>query len=119
MSDGVALVPKIFAVIASGILALVLSGDINKNGQIKVTRGVLMRIFCSVCISVFGGSFFIESYGLLKMSPVSQGFIFLIAGAFGLLVIGIFYQSIALLRGKPLSAVIGEIAAAFKAIWSK
>ncbi|MDM1246848.1 hypothetical protein HX005_08230 [Acinetobacter sp. R933-2] len=39
-----------------------------------------------------------------------------IFAVFGLLAIGIVYQSIALLKGKPLSEVISEIKAAFISI---
>lgn len=38
---------------------------------------------------------------------------------FGLLGIGIAYQSIALLQGKPISEVISEVKAAFLAILGK
>jgi len=46
-----------------------------------------------------------------------QGFIMLMFAMFGLLSIGILYQSIALLKSKPLPEVISEIKAAFLAIW--
>lgn len=112
-------IPKILAIIASAVLALVLSGDIDKNGNIKITRGLIMRVLCALSISLFGGSFIIETRGLSDLSSLSQGFVYLMAGAFGLLVVGVFYQSIALLRGKRLSVVSGEIAGAFKAIWGR
>ena len=35
---------KTAAIIASVILELVLSGDIDKHGNIKITRGLLMRV---------------------------------------------------------------------------
>ena len=47
-----------------------------------------------------------------------QGFIMLMFAVFGLLFIGIAYQSIALLKGKSVSEVIAEIKAAFVAIIS-
>ena len=47
-----------------------------------------------------------------------QGFIMLMFAVFGLLIIGIAYQSIALLKGKSLAEVIAEVKAAFIAIIS-
>lgn len=112
-------IPKIIAIIASAILALVLSGDIDKKGNIKITRGLLMRVLCALSISLFGGAFIIEFYGLSKMSNLSQGFVFLLVGAFGLLIIGVIYQCVSLLHGKPLSVVTAEVSGAFKAIWGR
>jgi len=56
---------------------------------------------------------------MLKTSTMYQGFIMLMFAVFGLMAIGILYQSIALLKGKPLSEVIAEIKAAFLAILGK
>jgi len=111
--------PKVAAIIASAVLALVLSGDIDKHGNIKITRGLLMRVLCAVSISLFGGSFIIETRGLSDLSSLSQGFVYLMTGAFGLLLVGVAYQSIALLKGKPIHIVTAEVSAAFKAIWGR
>lgn len=46
-----------------------------------------------------------------------QGFVMLKFAVFGLLAISILYQSIALLKGKPLPEVISEIKSAFVSIW--
>jgi hypothetical protein len=53
---------------------------------------------------------------MLKTSTMYQGFIMLMFAVFGLMAIGILYQSIALLKGKPLSEVITEIKSAFISI---
>ncbi len=107
---------KIFPAVIGAILALVLSGDIDKEGKIKVSVGVATKFACSVTVSLYGGSAFIEHFELLEHSTMFQGFIMLIFAVFGLLVIGIAYQSIALLKGKSMSEVITEVKAAFVSI---
>ena len=107
---------KIFPAVIGAILALVLSGDIDKDGKIQVTLGVIMKFVFSVSVSLYGGSAFIEYYELSRYSHMAQGFVMLIFAVFGLLAIGILYQSIALMQGKPLSEVITEVKAAFISI---
>ncbi|MDA3498395.1 hypothetical protein [Acinetobacter baumannii] len=109
---------KIFPAAIGAILALVLSGDIDTNGKIQVSLGVITKFVCSVTVSLYGGTAFIEHYGYLNSSTMFQGFIMLMFAVFGLLIIGIAYQSIALLKGKSMSQVIAEIKAAFVAIIS-
>lgn len=109
---------KIFPAIIGAILALVLSGDIDKDGKIQITPGVITKFVCSVTVSLYGGSAFIEHYGFLSTSTMFQGFIMLVFAVFGLLVIGIAYQSIALMKGKKISEIIAEVKSAFVAIIS-
>ncbi|MCM1958179.1 hypothetical protein NCZ17_02175 [Acinetobacter modestus] len=109
---------KIFPAVVGAILALVLSGDIDANGKIQISLGVITKFVCSVTVSLYGGSAFIEHYGYLTSSTMFQGFIMLMFAVFGLLFIGIAYQSIALLKGKTMSEVIAEIKSAFIAIIS-
>ena len=109
---------KIFPAVIGAILALVLSGDIDANGKIQISLGVITKFVCSVTVSLYGGSAFIEHYGYLASSTMFQGFIMLMFAVFGLLFIGIAYQSIALLKGKSMSDVIAEIKSAFIAILS-
>ena len=109
---------KIFPAIVGAILALVLSGDIDKEGKIQVSLGVISKFLFSVSVSLYGGSAFIEYYELSKYSHMAQGFVMLMFAVFGLLAIGIVYQSIALMQGKSLAEVIAEVKAAFVAIVS-
>ena len=109
---------KVVPAIVGAILALVLSGDIDDNGKIQISLGVITKFACSVTVSLYGGSAFIEHYGYLNSSTMFHGFIMLMFAVFGLLFIGIAYQSIALLKGKSMSQVIAEIKAAFVAIVS-
>ena len=109
---------KVVPAVVGAILALVLSGDIDKNGKIQVSLGVIGKFLFSVSVSLYGGSAFIEYYELSKYSHMAQGFVMLMFAVFGLLGIGILYQSIALMHGKPLSEVISEAKAAFISILS-
>ena len=107
---------KAVPAVVGAILALVLSGDIDKEGRIQVSMGVIGKFLFSVSVSLYGGSAFIEYYDLSKYSHMAQGFVMLIFAVFGLLAIGILYQSIALMQGKPLVEVISEVKAAFISI---
>lgn len=110
---------KVIPAVVGAILALVLSGDIDKDGKIQVSMNVIVKFMASVTVSLYGGSAFIEHFELVKTSTMYQGAIMLFFAVFGLLGIGIAYQSIALLQGKPISEVISEVKAAFLAILSK
>ena len=109
---------KVVPAVVGAILALVLSGDIDKNGKIQVSLGVIGKFLFSVSVSLYGGSAFIEYYELSKYSHMAKGFVMLMFAVFGLLAIGIVYQSIALMQVKPLSEVISEVKAAFISILS-
>ena len=109
---------KVVPAVVGAILALVLSGDIDKNGKIQISLGVIGKFLFSISVSLYGGSAFIEYYELSKYSHMAQGFVMLMFAVFGLLAIGIVYQSIALLKGKSLAEVIAEIKSAFIAIVS-
>ncbi|MEG1856478.1 MAG: hypothetical protein RR231_13390, partial [Acinetobacter sp.] len=80
---------KIIAAVMGAILALILSGDIDTQGRIKITVGVILKFAISVAISLYGGSAFIEYYQLTHYSMQSQGFVMLIFAVFGMLLIGI------------------------------
>lgn len=108
---------KVIPAIVGAILALVLSGDIDKDGKIQISLGVIGKFAASVTVSLYGGAAFIEHYGLLKTSIMFQGFIMFLFAVFGLLAIGIVYQSIAMMKGKPLHEVVVDIKSAFLAIW--
>lgn len=107
---------KAVPAVVGAILALVLSGDIDKNGKIQVTLGVIGKFLFSVLVSLYGGAAFIEYYELNQYSHMAQGFVMLIFAVFGLLAIGIVYQSIALMQGKSIAEVIAEVKSAFIAI---
>jgi len=107
---------KAIPAVVGAILALVLSGDIDKDGKIKVSINVIFKFIASVTVSLYGGSAFIEHFNMLKTSTMYQGFIMLMFAVFGLLAIGIVYKAVEMWKGKTLSEVIAEIKAAFLAI---
>ena len=92
--------------------------SLPQMGKIQVSLGVITKFIFSVLVSLYGGAAFIEYYELAKYSHMAQGFVMLMFAVFGLLFIGIFYQSIALMKGKPLPDVIAEIKEAFISIIS-
>ena len=51
---------KIIPAVVGAILALVLSGDIDKTGKIQVSLGVITKFIFSVLVSLYGGAAFIE-----------------------------------------------------------
>ena len=114
---GLPLLLKIIAAIMGAILALILSGDIDTQGRIKITVGVILKFTISVAISLYGGSAFIEYYQLTSYSLMSQGFVMLIFAVFGMLLIGILYQSMQLWKGKTISEIIAEVKSAFIAMF--
>lgn len=110
---------KIIAAVMGAILALILSGDIDTQGRIKITIGVILKFSISVAISLYGGAACIEYYQLQQYSHMTQGFVMLLFAVFGMLLIGIWYQSMQLLKGKTFSEIIIEVKAAFAAMFNK
>lgn len=113
------ILPKLVAAIVGALLALVLSGDIDKDGYIKIRRGVVLRFSIGVFISLFGGSYIIETHKMEHLSAMAQGSVFLLTAVFGLLTIGILYQSVEMMRGKTLSEIATEVSCAFRAIFKR
>ena len=108
---------KIIAAIMGAILALILSGDIDTQGRIKITIGVILKFSISVTISLYGGAACIEYYQLQQYSQMAQGFVMLVFAIFGMLCIGIAYQSVQLLKGKSFNEIISEVKEALGAIF--
>lgn len=111
--------PKVFAAVIGAIFGLMLSGDIGKDGKIQVNMSVIVKFTIAVTISLFGGAAHIEFMGYQDYSVMTQGAIMLVWAVFGMLAIGIVYQAIALLQGKPLSAIVKEVKDAAFAIFGK
>ena len=108
---------KIIAAVVGAIFALTLSGDIDTEGRIKITMGVIMKFTFSVAISLYGGSAFIEYYGWHVYSHMTQGFVMLIFAIFGMLCIGIVYQAVQLMKGKSISEIAFEVKETFRSIF--
>ena len=108
---------KVVPAVVGAILALVLSGDIDKDGKIQVSLSVIGKFLFSISVSLYGGSAFIEYYELSKYSHMAQGFVMLMFAVFGMLCIGILYQSIQLMKGKSLTEIIVEVKETFSSIF--
>ena len=109
---------KILAAVVGAIFALTLSGDIDKEGRIKITMGVIMKFTFSVAISLYGGAAFIEYHELAaRYSHMAQGFVMLMFAVFGMLCIGILYQAVQLMKGKSLAEIIVEVKETFSSIF--
>ncbi len=111
--------PKVFAAVIGAVFGLMLSGDIGKDGKISINMSVIIKFTIAVTISLYGGEATIEYYRLQAYSPMTHGAIMLAWAVFGMLAIGIAYQSIALMQGKPLSAIVKEVKDAAFAIFGK
>lgn len=111
--------PKIIIAIIGAVFALMLSGDIGKDGAIKVSLSVMIKFIIAVTISLVGGSAHIEIMGWQNYSITVHGLIMLMWAVFGMLAIGIIYQSIALMQGKSLAEIIKEVKDAALAIFGK
>lgn len=108
---------KIWAAVMGGIFALILSGDIDIEGKIKINLSVFLKLSISITIGLYGGSAFIEYQDWGNLHPMTHGFICLIFAVFGMLLIGIWYQAIRLWKGKTISELIFEIREAFKSMF--
>lgn len=115
----IVVLPKIIVAIIGAVFGLMLSGDIGKDGKVKVSMSVMIKFVIAVTISLVGGSAHIEVMKWQDYSVTVHGFIMLMWAVFGMLAIGIIYQSIALMQGKSLAAVIKEVKDAAFAIFGK
>lgn len=111
--------PKILVAIIGAVFGLMLSGDIGRDGKIQVSLPVILKFVIAVTISLVGGSAHIEIMGWQNYTIMVHGLIMLMWAVFGMLAIGIIYQSLALLQGKPMAAVIKEVKDAAFAIFGK
>ena len=109
--------PKVFAAVVGTVFALALSGDIDTKGRLQITWGVVLKFTFAVTLSLYGGTATIELFHLQQFSPATHGFIMLCFAVFGMVIIGVVYQSLALLRGKSLVDIGAEVGGAIKAIF--
>lgn len=108
---------KILAVVIGAIFALTLTGDIDKNGKLNLNIGVLIKISFSAFLGLVGGAFIVE-HGHWELSVMGQSFVSMMVSVFGMLIVGIIYQSIKFTtQDKSLAEIISEIKQAFFAIF--
>lgn len=109
---------KIIALVLGGIICLLLSGDIDKQGKLQISLSVILKFISSVGIGLFFGEFFIEHLNWEHLNIYAQSAILMSFSIFGMLLLGILYRSIQLtLHEKTLSEIINEIKQALKAIF--
>lgn len=108
---------KLIAVIIGGVVALVLSGDIDKEGKIKINASVILKFTSSVMIGFYIGEFCIDWYDWKHLGYFSQGAIMMMFSVFGMLIMGIIYQAIQVsFKNKSLIDVINEVKRALGAL---
>ena len=115
----IAFLPKITVAIIGAVFGLMLSGDIGKDGKIQVSVSVMLKFVIAVTISLVGGSAHIEIMNWQDYSVTVHGLIMLMWAVFGMLAIGVIYQSVALMQGKSIAEIIKEVKAAAFAIFGK
>lgn len=109
--------PKAFAAVIGAIFALVLSGDIDTKGRLQLSWAVILKFTFTVTLALYGSEATVEFFHLEHFSSAAHGFITLCFALFGMLIVGVIYQSIALLKGKSLIQIVAEIGEALKSIF--
>ena len=109
---------KVFAVIIGAVFAMTLTGDIDKEGKLKLSFGVFVKIAFSAVFGFLSGGWLIEYMGWQSWGYTSHGFIMMLCSVFGMTLVGIVYQAALLsLKGKNLGEIISEIKITFKSIF--
>ena len=112
------LILKVFAVIIGAVFALSLTGDIDKDGKLKLSFGVFVKVAFSAAFGFLSGSWLIEYMGWGYWSYASHGFVMMLCSVFGMTLVGIVYQATLLsFTGKTLGEIIAEIKVTFKSIF--
>lgn len=109
---------KVFAVIIGAVFAMTLTGDIDGDGKLKLSFGVLIKIAFSATFGFMAGGWLIEYMGWQSWGYTSHGFVMMLCSVFGMTLVGILYQSVLLsLTDKKLSEIVAEIKLTFKSIF--
>lgn len=109
---------KVFAVIIGAVFAMTLTGDIDRDGKLKLSFGVFVKITFSAVFGFLSGAWLIEYMNWSHWSHTSHGFVMMLCSVFGMTLVGIVYQSALLsLTDKKLSEIIAEIKLTFKSIF--
>ncbi|WP_323842119.1 MULTISPECIES: hypothetical protein [unclassified Moraxella] len=112
------LIIKILAVIVGAVFALTLTGDIDNNGRLKLSVGVLIKLTFSALFGFLMGGWVIEYFDLSSYSYASHGFVMMLCSVFGMTAVGVLYQSIKLATtDKTPSQIVKEVKETFKAIF--
>lgn len=111
------LIIKLLAVIIGAVFALTLTGDIDQEGKLKLSTGVLIKLTFSAFFGFLTGEWLIEYFSLGAYSYATHGFIMMLTSVFGMTAVGIIYQSLKLATtDKTPSEIIKEIKNTFNSI---
>ena len=109
---------KVFAVIIGAVFAMTLTGDIDRDGKLKLSFGVFVKITFSAVFGFLAGGWLIEYMGWQSLGHTSQGFVMMLCSVFGMTLVGIVYQAIKLsTTNKTPSEIVAEVKSTFKAIF--
>lgn len=109
---------KVFAVIIGAVFAMTLTGDIDRDGKLKLSFGVFVKIAFSAFFGFLSGAWLIEYMDWSHWSHTSHGFVMMLCSVFGMTLVGIVYQSALLsLTDKTISEIVAEIKLTFKSIF--
>lgn len=109
---------KVFAVIIGAVFAMTLTGDIDRDGKLKLSFGVFVKIAFSAFFGFLSGAWLIECMNWSHWSHTSHGFVMMLCSVFGMTLVGIVYQSALLsLTDKTISEIVTEIKVTFKSIF--
>jgi len=112
--------PKILFATVGGIIALILSGDINSDGLLKLGWGVIIKLSVSITLGLTIGEPVIYYFGWDAYPVMVIGIVFLLSSALGLLALGIIYRMIQLtFTDKTVAEAIKEVKDAAFAIFGK
>lgn len=105
---------KLFALAIGALVALALSGDIEldkqEHARLKINLFIVIKISCAIGTGLFLGEFIVDWWDLDHLNYYAQALFFLIASAFGMLILGIIYRSIQLtFTDKTLHEIISEL----------
>lgn len=109
---------KSIGVILGAIFALTLTGDIDKDGKLKLNFSVAVRLAFSAYLGFVGGAWLIEYKDWGHYSYASHGFIMMMTSVFGMAIVGVIYQAFILsTTNKNLGQIVLEIKNTFKAMF--
>lgn len=114
-----AFLPTLLAAMAGVILALILSKDIDIEGKIKITPKLIILGVIALIGSIHGGDFLIEVFGLHDYSTSAKNFVTFLTAVLVLVVMGVIYRGVELMRGKTIVQIMIEVSQAVRAIMGK
>lgn len=112
---------KSFALIVGSLVSLVLSGDIDldarNNAKLTINLKIILKITLCIGLGLFLGEFTIDYFDFRHLNYYAQAMFYMIASAFGLLIVGIGYRAVQLtFSDKSFSEIVAEVKNITKAL---